>query len=526
LRARRRIALGLAAILLAAAPGARAASILSFETLALGGAQAAGLPAGVQYAGFTQTSLTEAGHVLIAGSVTGPGIGDSNDGVIWRGQGTGALSVAARNGTPPVTPVGTPGLNGANSLGEAAFRNNAQTVYRTTPGGAQQIAVAGGRPPGTATGVTYLQLGTATINDAGGVAFHARMEGTGVTSANDWALFAPNASGALALMVREGMQAPGLPAGVTFASLQTNSVRMGHDGSLIFTATLAGPGVTGSNAESIWVRPQPGVFPTMVLRQGSQVPGLPPGTNLGLSGVVAGGNGGGVVSVSLGIGSSALLHVDGSGNVDVLQRSGDPAPGFPAGVVLEGAQFVALNHLAEAAFRAEVNGPSITFANDEAIFAPDGAGGYRLVAREANQIPGLTGVSFLSFAFGSDNALVHSDAGDVAFAATLAGPAVNASSDRGLFYGDRDGSLLMVLREGDSFEVSPGVFKTLADFRVSTGDERTSINSSRELLFIASFTDGSSGVFRATFVPEPGTAVLVGAGVAALAIARRRSAGV
>jgi hypothetical protein len=53
------------------------------------------------------------------------------------------------------------------------------------------------------------------MGDAGDVAFHARLEGFGVTTANDQALYGPTGAAGFGPIVREGDPAPGL-GGVTF----------------------------------------------------------------------------------------------------------------------------------------------------------------------------------------------------------------------------------------------------------------------------------------------------------------------
>ncbi|MCB1229220.1 MAG: hypothetical protein KDN19_03075 [Verrucomicrobiae bacterium] len=109
----------------------------------------------------------------------------------------------------------------------------------------------------------------------------------------------------------------------------------------------------------------------------------------------------------------------------------------------------------EILFRAILQGPGITGANNEAIFHQDPAIG--LVARKGDQHPtepnGQVWNRFLGFwPSGSDAVMIL---------ATLRGPGVTAQNDRGLWLLQSDGSWLRLLREGDTL---PGP----AESRVTT----------------------------------------------------------
>ncbi len=71
----------------------------------------------------------------------------------------------------------------------------------------------------------------------------------GVTSADDWGLWRETGGG-LQLMLREGQQAPGRPAGAVFHILSQHWLL--DDGGMVVLATLRGTNVTSANSTGIW----------------------------------------------------------------------------------------------------------------------------------------------------------------------------------------------------------------------------------------------------------------------------------
>jgi hypothetical protein len=88
----------------------------------------------------------------------------------------------------------------------------------------------------------------------------------------------------------------------------------------------------------------------------------------------------------------------------------------------------------------------------------------------------------------------------------VSGPEVNASNDVGIWSGSTRESLRLLVREGDTLEVAPGDFRTIAMFgnpataafisQSGLEDGRqVGINERGEAAFHATFTDGSEGIF-------------------------------
>jgi hypothetical protein len=328
-----------------------------------------------------------------------------------------------------------------NAAGESAFGAIAD------PGSIGGIWLGDGSGPPTpvavgaipAPGLPGLDLtaGYSGIGDAGDVAFHARLQGFGVTTANDQALYGPTGAPGFGLIMREGDPAPGLGPGVIVGpAAGWWNIFLVHNpvngaGQVAFATTLAGAGVTSGNDTALWL-------------------------------------------------------TDGAGGLSLVIREGDPAPGTGAGIVfgLTPSSRFAISETGRVAFGSILAGPGVTASNDRSIWTWDDSSGLALVAREGDAVPGMPGVVYASLAplptDGPDPNDVNG-AGDVAFPAQLAGPGIGASNDHAIFVREATGSLRVAAREGDSG--IPGGVELLG----------ATLNDSGELAFVTSVTGSGAG---------------------------------
>ncbi|MDZ4658532.1 MAG: hypothetical protein SH868_13225 [Bythopirellula sp.] len=310
------------------------------------------------------------------------------------------------------------------------------------------------------------------LNDAGQTAFKARLIGSSVDSTNDFGLWSEG-SGSLVLVAREGSQAPGVPSGVNFnLFVGYFAPALNNAGQTAFKASLIGDGVVSTNNEGIWSEGSAGL--ALVARAGDHAPGTPSGVNFGSS--------------------------SGSFSEAVLNDAG------------------------QTAFRANLTGSGVDSTNSRGIWS-EGSGSLALVARAGDHAPGTpSDVKFSSF--GVD--FVLNDAGQIAFEADTSG-----GSQPGIWATDRNGVLQLIARRGGLLEIAPGDFRTVnfleLDLRITgNSDGRPSwFNNRGQLVFIAGFTDGTSGIFvsNRVAVPEP-SSLLLGAlanmGLVSLATRRGR----
>jgi hypothetical protein len=488
----------------------------SVRTVALTGQHAPGTPDGVYFRYLLPTNtlvLNDAGHMAFSALLAGSGIvtGDSgNDRGIWS-EGSGSLALVARSGEPaPGMPPGANFMGGStgaalginltdlNNLGQTAFNtyaaNGGAGIWSDRSGSLALVARA------------YVSWNTPQLNDAGQIAFLGRVD---YSESGDGAWLS-DASGSLAPVALAGDHAPGMPDDANFLPYFFT----GRD-----TITLNNAGRTAFAAASY--------------------------------GTVSGFAGG--------------IWSDRSGNLALVVRDGDQAPGLPAGVQFantsssggrEWASHIALNDTGQIAFATYIQGPGVDYTNNESIWS-ERTGSLALVAREGSQAPGMSdGTNFGDLA-----GLVQNNAGQIAFTdefrrgvwSDVSGSLQLVASgqiDRGsialnddgqialsgtingqsgIWATDRTGTLQRVFGRGDLLEVAPGDFRTIGasgSYRFLGGNlqgrRSTGLNNLGQVAFWVRFNDGSHGIFvsNAVAVPEPSNFALAALGFLHL-LARR-----
>ncbi len=107
------------------------------------------------------------------------------------------------------------------------------------------VALTGSPAPGFGSGITFRGFNDPVTSDSG-LAFHGSLTGTPIVSANrDGIWWQPEAS-PLLHVAQEGFQAPGAPAGAVWKAFSSLGLPGGATGP-IFTATLHSGGITSAN---------------------------------------------------------------------------------------------------------------------------------------------------------------------------------------------------------------------------------------------------------------------------------------
>lgn len=237
------------------------------------GTQAPGLDSGVLITGptllYTGPVVNDAGEIVFLGTLTGPGTGPTNNQSLWS-SGGGSLHMVARTGSQaPGAPEGvtfTDFWEGAwsmllNNSGETAFQgvtSDGGYGIWSERGGLHAVARSGQSTPGL-PGEAFRDFSVPVLNAHGHVAFLASLaSGKGGL----WS----EGNGELALVASTGEQAPGAPAGVTFAGFGNGSLN--GRGQFAFTASLTGLGPAGANG--VWVHDIDGVLRAIV-RSGDSI---------------------------------------------------------------------------------------------------------------------------------------------------------------------------------------------------------------------------------------------------------------
>jgi hypothetical protein len=516
-----------------------AAHAEALRTVAFTGQQAPGTLSGVTYSSFGAyyDSLTgvffrgpvlnDAGQTAFRADVTGIGVGSTNNQGVWS-EGSGSLSLVARTGSQaPGAPSGvnfridpafelfSPVLNGA---GQTAFYGGLTDgnvgLWSEGSGGLNLVARSGVQAPGApagvnlsfAAGLSPFHLDWPKLNNSGQTAFVGALTGAGVNSTNNWGVWS-NGSGSLELVARAGDQVPGAPAGViygvsTYSPFPTFVGGLNDAGDIALWANLAGTGVIGNQNFGVWSGGSGNL--TLVVRSGDHAPGTPSGTNYLSPLAFFGSNKAGKIALGASLTGSGVdstnnlgLWSNRSGSLELVAHRGSQAAGTPSGVnyLFSTLSFHVLNDAGQLAFSSYLTGSGVDSTDDLGIWS-DGSGELALVARTGSHAPGTAaGANFFEL-----NSPALNSAGQTAFRANLIGGGVDFTNDKGIWATDTSGALQLIARTGEQFEIAPGDFRVPSDLdfvsATGNGDSRQSgFNNLGQLVFWASFTDGSQGVF-------------------------------
>lgn len=364
------------------------------------GQQATGEISGINYANANPPVVGLGGNGMMLGSVSGTGITTANDDVIFASVANSVFKVArTTDPAPGLTNVAFGDLNGKWPIyngtqiafyspltGTGTTTADNEAFWYGNPASLQLLARKGDPVTGL-TNVNYNHgIQTFRMNAGGTVAFFTNLTGAGTTGSTNQGI-AVGTPANLGLTIRKGDSAPGL-TGVTYSGFDTNTLTFNNNGDLGFQTSLTGTGVTGTNNNALWIKPQ---------------------------------------------GSAAQL----------LARRGDTPPNA-AGTTfdnLTSGNYV-INNNKFAAFRADLTGGSVTGSNNTGIWAGT-VGNLQYVAREGD----ATSLSGITYSTTLNSPIVTSN-NKVIFYSTLTGTGVTSNNDQSIWYGD-PGNLQLLARSGD-----------------------------------------------------------------------------
>jgi hypothetical protein len=284
-------------------------------------------------------------------------------------------------------------LSGAIAAGEepAVFAGDKDALMLVAQGGMSA--------PGTAT--TYSGFPTISLSPDGGLALYATLNDNGQ------GVWVGDASG-VSLHVRNGDAAPGMPAGNTFSFISGVS-SVDNSGSVIFEAFTGGGGVTNGANEGVWAG-APGAL-QLIIREGTQAAGLPAGVNYASQSVEGAppqmNAAGDVAHVTRLIGSGVnftnwtAIVAGKPGALQLVARTGDAAPNAP-GMTFQNVSNVALSETGHVAFLANIWDGVLAEA---AMYAWHESTGLELIARKGDVVDfgmgGMHTIDNISFAPGA-----------------------------------------------------------------------------------------------------------------------------
>ncbi len=235
-----------------------------FRLVARTGESAVGTNDGSVYMSFDRGMANSRGQYAFHTLLTGANLSNG----IWGGE-QGSLRKIVRRGEPIAGAAAGETLSAAgddgprlNDHGDIAFSgqfqgpnvniNNIGGIWAGDFDSLALVARDGQTPPGVAASSRWSSIGgSLALGDGGQVAFHARLQGPGVSADDNTGIWS-GLSGGLRLTVREGMSAPGTPNGLEFSNIGEDP-EVGPQGQVLFYSELRGPGLYDWNRFGVWL---------------------------------------------------------------------------------------------------------------------------------------------------------------------------------------------------------------------------------------------------------------------------------
>lgn len=489
---------------------------------------------------FDSPAIADDGTVLFRALMYGGDVsGAANARALFRGTTAANLSLLVRSSDPApglanlvlVNGAGNNGIQTGSRLspdgrtfwssylsGSGVASNNDTAVFGGLPGNLVPIVREGDAAPGTSgalfSGDRLTSTQFTTMNKNGAVLFQSTLSGGDVVGGtNNEALFTGTA-GALSLVVRKG--ATVLPGPVTASFPAGGQLLMNSSGQVLYSLSLAGPGVTTANDASLWLY-TPGSGGTLLAREGQLAPGTAGATfassfatwQPGLSTNAFNNSGQYAMTVELqggdvvgGANDNALYVGSASGNLTMVARKGAPAPGTDAlfaGFVINNTY---INNAGAILTVGLLMGGTSSSANNAAVYLASPTGipatpyTFSLIMRAGDPAPGTPG-DILGPVF--NQAAAFNDSGQAVFNRDLrGGDAMFGINDNGLYAWDPVKGLFLLARGGDQLEVAPGLFWTASSFgflgNSNTDGSAAGLSKTGTLAMNVSWLDGGSSV--------------------------------
>ncbi|OWY71805.1 hypothetical protein B7486_09090 [cyanobacterium TDX16] len=286
-------------------------------------------------------------------------------------------------GTPSMSSSGDVVFQGFLKVGVGGVTvNDDGALWCRTAGGPLRLVAREGDslpnlPPGFMAGsVQYVQSGfsfnnTPLINAGGQVAFSIPTNYGIMLMAESHTMNPPRVA------AYQGQLAPGL-GNVSF--LNFTSMTINNDGNLAFNATLTGMGVNADNDESIWV--EDGGALHLIAREGDAAPGggvyyilYPPA--LSANGEIAFSSflKEGIDGVNFTNDFAVYKYTLPAGTIQLIMRDGMDVPGFPPGIYFDTPVVVpCINNVGQLAFYARIAGAPEYQFNGDSLWATTPSG--------------------------------------------------------------------------------------------------------------------------------------------------------
>lgn len=345
-------------------------------------------------------TLSIIGRTAAIGNLVGPGITNANRQAVWNGlsMATGKLIVRAGDAWGAAKLSGFTSVllnNSSRSLISAKLTGTNAKVLLEDQGASvvelvrEGATINGGKQ--LARLFEVVQPDTyATSTDRASAAGSYKIGVTGVTSANDTAIFTTSTIATLGETAREGNASP-IPS-VAYGQILPRLSRTGSH--IAFASMLTGVPAAANMAV---FRNTVGGSTKLIARKGDIAPGAMGGKFSTFLGELAAFTGNVSFRATLtGVpasGNEGIWTTDSTGsNLQLVARKGNPAPYLPAGVVFS--RFLRLHQTGTGGLVlwATVKGPGVNGGNDQVIYSFEApTEGFRLIVREGDLAPDAGG---------------------------------------------------------------------------------------------------------------------------------------
>lgn len=518
------------------------APAITYRTIAFTGQQVDGINGDAHYTGFSTPRISQNGHISFLGGIFGNDA-DPASTAVFAMHNDGTTRLVAREGERSPTGAFWRRLSNAyiNSAGEVAlagqieiggYPSGADSIWSEGGGGGlRPIAIEGRPTPDRRGDEVFGALPTEfRFNNAGDIAFASSTFGTKIPGTVAPSLWSESGGEGLRRVITRYDVSPGIDGLID----SMKAPALNDLGEMVFPASLTSFGIGDPRdviyRESHELGMQPVVHDFQYL----------PDYDVTLSSLysdaaVAINNRGDAIFTAdirtspSGRPDDALWIQTHDSGLELIARRGDLVPGFEFQFGDFDLPLISANgHIA---FHSGLIGAGIGSPNGSSIWLSDDSGSLRLVAQEGVTPAGTTGqVEFDEFDDINTSFEMSINAhGQIAFLADLRGNDVTSQNDLGLWATDLAGSLHLIARTGDLFDVNPDPaiedlreIKSI-EFHGGSGGEDgygVTLNDRGELVMKLQFV-GSEPTFGlyVVSIPEPGT---VAAASIALLTARRR----
>lgn len=475
------------------------------------------IAAGVTIFNHTRAFINNVGDIIYEARLTGaPAANDV--GVFSTGGGVEQV-LAVEGAASGVGAYGTFSELAINDVGTGSFQSliSSKKGHFVQSGGGTTNSALAGLAGGAGPGIEFQGLNKPSLASSGVLLSPANLKLNvgGVISSNDTLIWSSAAGGAP--IAREGSASP--IAGADYGQYLTRVVSSQANERFAFGSHLVETPFSPSDNTALFVGTL-GSAPVAVVREGDTAPGTPgtfltfPGESINSSGEIAFRSnitgGGSSSSDNEGIWTDA-----GGAGLQLVAREGEVAPCLPdALVAFERFSTLAIGDDGSVCFFAYLRDATaatvVNSGNDGSIWRFDPvAGQLHLIAREGEIANNTNDAVYNAIT----EAFACSGTGGLAFQASLVTGVGDTTSttNTGIWLdrGAPDAVAQLVLRRGDTFDLTPGDTRSVSQLSIDaqtnagdgTGGYGRAMNDSGDILLKLTLSGSSSGIFKIGVAP-------------------------